>query len=91
VHYWGDLDSHGFAILDQLRAHLPHAQALLMDAATLHAHRAQWVPEPAPALRQLTRLRGREAALCQSLITGQTRLEQERLAFGWVQRALAAL
>jgi hypothetical protein len=108
VHYWGDLDSHGFAILDQLRAHLPHAQALLMDAATLHAHRAQWVPEPAPALRQLTRLSAPEAALCQSLITGDfaahvalvptrwplgqaIRLEQERLAFGWVQRALAAL
>jgi hypothetical protein len=49
------------------------------------------VPEPAPALRQLTRLSAPEAALCQSLITGQTRLEQERLAFGWVQRALAAL
>ncbi|MFZ2122857.1 MAG: Wadjet anti-phage system protein JetD domain-containing protein [Rhodoferax sp.] len=108
VYYWGDLDSHGFAILDQLRAHLPHAQSLLMDAATLHAHRAQWVTEPAPALRQLTRLSAPEAALCQSLITGDfaphvalvptrwppgqaIRLEQERLAFGWVQRALAAL
>ncbi|MBE0474628.1 Wadjet anti-phage system protein JetD domain-containing protein [Rhodoferax sp.] len=108
VFYWGDLDSHGFAILDQLRAHLPHAKALLMDAATLHAHRALWVTEPAPALRQLTRLSAPEAALCQSLITGDIalstdplptrwplgqaiRLEQERLAFGWVQSALAAL
>ncbi len=108
VYYWGDLDSHGFAILDQLRAHLPHAKALLMDAATLHAHRAQWVTEPAPALRQLTRLSGPEAALCQSLATGNLaastalvsmrwplgqaiRLEQERLAFGWVQVALASL
>ena len=108
VFYWGDLDSHGFAILDQLRAHLPHAKALLMDEATLHAHRAQWVTEPAPALRRLTRLSEPEAALCQLLITGDAaslaaesqthwplgraiRLEQERLAFGWVQRALAAL
>jgi len=108
VFYWGDLDSHGFAILDQLRAHLPHAKALLMDAATLHAHRTLWVTEPAPALRQLTRLSAPEAALCQSLITGDIalstdplptrwplgqaiRLEQERLAFGWVQSALAAL
>ena len=91
VYYWGDLDSHGFAILDQLRAHLPHAQSLLMDAATLYAHRAQWVTEPAPAVRQLSRLTAPEAALCQSLIAGQTRLEQERLAFGWVQRALPDL
>jgi len=91
VYYWGDLDSHGFAILDQLRAHLPHAQSLLMDAPTLHAHRAQWVTEPAPALRPLSRLTESEAALCQQLIVGQTRLEQERLAFGWVQSALVAL
>lgn len=91
VYYWGDLDSHGFAILDQLRAHLPHAKALLMDEATLQAHRAQWVQEPVPALRQLTRLTASEAMLCQSLIADQTRLEQERLAFGWVKRALADL
>jgi len=91
VYYWGDIDSHGFAILDQLRAHLPHAQSLLMDEATLHAHRAQWVTEPAPATRQHSRLTAPEAALCQSLIAGQTRLEQERLAFGWVQHALADL
>jgi hypothetical protein len=24
VHYWGDIDTHGFAISDQLRAALPH-------------------------------------------------------------------
>ncbi len=23
--YWGDIDTHGFAILDQLRGHFPHA------------------------------------------------------------------
>jgi len=108
VYYWGDLDSHGFAILDQLRACLPHAQSLLMDMSTLHAHRAQWVPEPTPAMRQLTRLSAPEAALCQQLVDGEVaapaagsptpwptgqaiRLEQERLGFGWVQNALAAL
>jgi len=25
IHYWGDIDTHGFAILDQLRANLPQA------------------------------------------------------------------
>jgi len=33
--YWGDLDTHGFAILDRL----PDARSTLMDAITLHAHR----------------------------------------------------
>ncbi|MDO8320067.1 hypothetical protein [Rhodoferax sp.] len=49
------------------------------------------VLEPTPALRQLTRLSEPEATLCQSLIAGQTRPEQERLAFGWIQRTLADL
>ncbi len=31
VYYWGDIDTHGFAILDQLRTHIPHARSLLMD------------------------------------------------------------
>jgi len=83
VHYWGDLDSHGFAILNQLRAHLPHAQSLLMDEATLHAHRAQWVNEAAPASRQLTRLTEPEAALCQSLIAGHVALPAAPSMSNW--------
>src|SRR5699024_11826752 len=35
VIYWGDLDSHGFAILNRLRAHLPDVESALMDEATL--------------------------------------------------------
>ena len=42
LYYWGDIDTHGFAILDQLRAHLPHVQSLLMDRETLMAHTGQW-------------------------------------------------
>ena len=43
--YWGDIDTHGFAILDRLRASLPHARSILMDEATLHAHRHLWGAE----------------------------------------------
>jgi hypothetical protein len=96
VHYWGDLDSHGFAILNQLRAHLPHAQSLLMDAATLHAHRGQWVVEPTPVRAPLTRLTPSEQALFVRLAGvpddwpgGQgIRLEQERIRFGWLMQVL---
>lgn len=35
VFYWGDIDTHGLAILDRLRAHLPHAISVLMDEETL--------------------------------------------------------
>lgn len=39
VHYWGDLDTHGSAILDRLRAWLPQTRSFLMDRETLLDHR----------------------------------------------------
>jgi hypothetical protein len=35
IHYWGDIDTHGFAILDQPRGHFAHVESFLMDRATL--------------------------------------------------------
>jgi hypothetical protein len=46
VQYWGDIDTHGFGILNRLRAHLPHAHSFLMNPDTLHAHRNLWGQEP---------------------------------------------
>jgi hypothetical protein len=96
LHYWGDIDTHGFAILDQLRAHHPHARSFLMDRPTLMAHRAQWTDEPQPTLRDLPRLTPEESGLYDDLRWRRlgeqaVRLEQERIAFGAVARASAAL
>jgi len=41
IHYWGDIDTHGFAILDQLRSQFEHVESFLMDRATLLAFEAQ--------------------------------------------------
>jgi hypothetical protein len=94
IHYWGDIDTHGFAILDQLRAQLPHVKSLLMDRPTLLAHTAQWGEEPQPLLRDLPRLTEAERALFDELrdnrLALRVRLEQERIGFGWLQQALAA-
>lgn len=90
VVYWGDIDTHGFAILDRLRGHLPHARSMLMDAATLHAHRAFWGAEDVDKryAGQLTRLGLDENALFTSLrndVSGERiRMEQERLSYAWV-------
>jgi hypothetical protein len=95
LYYWGDIDTHGFAILDQLRSHFPHAQSLLMDRETLLAHADHWGQEPQPLLRDLPRLTPDETALFNDLRDNKlrvgVRLEQERIGFGWVQRALADL
>ncbi len=92
IHYWGDIDTHGFAILDQLRFHLPAAHSFLMDRKTLLAHQPQWGWESQPEKRQLARLNAEEAVLYDDLrlnrLADQLRLEQERIGFSWVKRAL---
>ncbi|MDN3523121.1 Wadjet anti-phage system protein JetD domain-containing protein [Halomonas ramblicola] len=94
VHYWGDIDTHGFGILDRLRAYLPHARSLLMDEATLMAHRPLWGEEPLDKRlgHTPTRLTDAELALFTALrddVWGErVRLEQERIGFDWLQQAL---
>lgn len=93
VRHWGDIDTHGFAILDQLRGRLPHVESFLMDRATLLQHRSQWADEPSPVLRDLTHLTADERAVFDDLRwrrlgDRQIRLEQERIGFHWVESAL---
>ena len=95
IYYWGDIDTHGFAILDQLRARFSQARAFLMDRETLLAHRAHWVNEQHPALRDLQRLNAHEAALYDDLrhdrLGSGVRLEQEKIGFQWLENTLACL
>jgi hypothetical protein len=95
IHYWGDIDTHGFAILDQLRAHCADVESFLMDRATLLAFATQWGEEDRQTLRDLPRLNAEEGALYDDLrdnrLRRNLRLEQERIGFGWVEAALAGL
>lgn len=92
VHYWGDIDTHGFAMLDRLRAMLPTARSLLMDRETLLSHRSLWVQEATPHIGMLKRLTRREQHLFEDLQNGRMgdriRLEQERISFGLLKQAL---
>ena len=93
LHYWGDMDTHGFGILDQLRHYFPAVQSFLMDRQTLDAHQAHWGEEPQPLQTELSRLTTAEGALYADLrdnrIRKNLRLEQERIGFGWVNSAIA--
>jgi len=95
LHYWGDIDTHGFAILDQLRTQFGHVEAFLMDRTTLMAFEPQWTTEDTPTMRDLPRLRAEEQALYDDLrdnrIRKQLRLEQERIGFGWVETSVRTL
>jgi hypothetical protein len=95
IHYWGDIDTHGFSILNQLRGHFPHVASFLMDRATLEAHAALWGFEDKPQRADLCRLTPEEAALYDDLrhdrIRKGLRLEQEHLGFGWIEAQLDRL
>ena len=95
VFYWGDIDTHGFAILDQLRAAFSHVESFLMDRETLLAFPAQWGTEDQPVRSELSRLSVEEQSLFDDLrnnaIANNLRLEQERIGFRYVQAALAKL
>lgn len=92
IHYWGDIDTHGFAILDQLRSRFGHVESFLMDRETLMAHEVHWGEERDQVLHDLPRLQGAERGLFDDLrdnrIRPNLRLEQERVGFRWVEAAL---
>ena len=95
VFYWGDLDTHGFAILNQLRTILPHCASFLMDHETLMLHKSLWVREPEQARAELALLtpeeRGVYEGLRDNLWGEQVRLEQERVGFSHVCKTLKRL
>lgn len=88
IHYWGDIDTHGFAILNQLRTYFPHVVSFLMDRATLLAHSAYWGIEDKPVHASLPLLSADERALYYDLrdnrIRPNLRLEQELISFQWL-------
>jgi hypothetical protein len=90
--YWGDLDTHGFAILNRLRSRFPHARSILMDRKTLLAHQSQWVTEKTPTKAALVLLTPAEQDLYQDLVEGTfgpaVRLEQERVSFASLEYVL---
>ena len=95
IHYWGDIDTHGFAILDGIRSVFPRAESLLMDQQTLLAHRHFWGTEPRPSTRSLTRLNPTEARLYSDLqhntYAPNLRLEQERVPYSYLIDVLKRL
>ena len=92
LHYWGDIDTYGFHMLDRLRVLFPAAHSFLMDRETLVQHTPLWVRESNPYEGELPRLASAEQALYGDLrhnrLGERVRLEQERIAYGWLQRAL---
>lgn len=92
LYYWGDIDTHGFGILEQLRGYFDHVSSFLMDRLTLDAHAGFWGNEDKPLRVDLLRLTPAEKALYDDLrdnrIRAGLRLEQEHIGFHWLARGL---
>ena len=91
--YWGDLDTHGFAILSRARTHLPELKSILMDEETLRNHQDLWVEEKVQhGGETLPSLTDPEQAVYRAIkrnAWGQNvRLEQERIAWDVAWKAL---
>ncbi|MCX7774146.1 MAG: DUF2220 family protein [Clostridia bacterium] len=95
IYYWGDIDTHGFAILNQLRSVLPQTVSFLMDRHTLMAHQTLWGTEDRPETGNLMGLNHDEAKLYDQLRWNQLgeriRLEQERIGYDYLLAALSCL
>jgi len=91
--YWGDCDTHGFAILSRARSYLPNLQTVMMDEETLLDHQPLWgVESEQHAARELPGLTDKEHAVYYGLKDqrwGQkVRLEQERISWDYATRQL---
>jgi hypothetical protein len=93
--YWGDIDTHGFAILDRARKALPQLRSVLMDEATMLRYQKLWGTEPAQTTNfELEDLNVQELSVYRDLkgnAWGQkVRLEQERLPWEFALEELRA-
>ncbi|MFA9274081.1 MAG: Wadjet anti-phage system protein JetD domain-containing protein [Candidatus Aquirickettsiella gammari] len=95
IYYWGDIDTHGFAILNQLRHRFPHVRSFLMDEGTLLAHQNLWGKEEQSVSHTLPLLTPEEAQVFKRLqenhLQDHLRLEQEHIRFSVLLKALATI
>jgi hypothetical protein len=94
IFYWGDIDTHGFSILSQIRGYFSHVHSILMDIQTLHTFKSQWGEEDEEkrCRTELSNLTCDEWQLYSDLrdnIHGdRVRLEQEKISYGYLCNTL---
>jgi len=91
--YWGDIDTHGYAILNRARSLFPRMESVMMDQVTFLAHQELWCEESVQCGElELALLTKSEREVFEGLRNGtwgsQLRLEQERISW---QKALEVI
>lgn len=88
--YWGDIDTHGFWILAQLRRHFPQAESFLMDRHTFDSFYDGQKGKPINNV-DVSNLTKEESLLFEYLLQGNRRLEQEKITQHYLNSALMRL
>ena len=95
--YWGDIDTHGFAILSQIRGYFPLIESMLMGQEVIEKFRYLAVEESLSKrfLGELDNLTLEEHEVFENLkdnVYGEAlRIEQERIGFGYVVAPLGTI
>ena len=92
IFYFGDLDEHGYAILDKFRSLYPHTQSFCMDVTTLNDHNAYCI-EGKAYTSTYEHLTHEEELVLASLRRGTRTysLEQERISVSYIHMKLKSL
>ena len=91
VAYWGDIDSWGLSFLSAAREKLPHLTALMMNVQTVELYQSAMVDEPSSLKKRQLYLTDAEQDLFEKLHNqhyAANRLEQERLATGYIHQQI---
>lgn len=79
IFYWGDIDTHGLLILNQLRKHFPHVKTFLMDDLILMKYSDDWDNGEETHQEDLAYLNNQECKLYNFIKEKNIRLEQEKI------------
>ncbi|MFN8712460.1 MAG: Wadjet anti-phage system protein JetD domain-containing protein [Bacteroidota bacterium] len=77
--YWGDIDTHGFLILSQLRSYFSHVTSFLMNKEVLMAYKDDWQTGANTPQENPEHLTAAEAELFRYVKENNLRLEQEKI------------
>ena len=83
LYYWGDLDTHGFQILSEIRHHFPSLKSFLMDRHTFDKYFEDNDGEPTNVTK-LQNLTSEEIEMFNYLKINNFRLEQEKIPQDYV-------
>lgn len=91
IFYWGDIDAHGLAILNQFKGYFPKTQSIFMDKATLDNFKEFQVMGTYMEDTLLEHLNNDELDFYKYLRINTIRLEQEKITNEYVSKTLIAL